>query len=545
MKIWTFLLLACMILTPLSIGAQNEAWFYLRAKDTLFNPTFQTEEENIRYVGNDQILAGILENYSITKFKKTFKHAKKEDLKRTFFVMADSPQLMTDLLQKASHIFNFGELISEEDKKIFEPNDYGLTSTIGDNTGLPINLDYMDFMGVPKAWYYTTGERDIVIGVSDAYVDSTDTEFKGKMKMYRKAPLAKGHGISQAANMAAQGDNGYGMPGICYDCSIASTTYGDFQNFAQLLELSRAGVKVINCSWVGTRYYETAQAAIDEMYANGTVIVASAGNKDWLVTKGNLLYYPASYDKVISVSSGMYKHENLEDNILISPKGNPYAANIRGYIGRTVGFKGHDTKKEAHIYPVSVATLNREVDLLAPTVGLFAYSRYVLKDELWYSPSETTSGASPQVSGTIGLMLSLYPCLPIDEVESILKMTAMNVDHIPANRAFEGNYGAGMLQTGGAVKMVHDLYSTEEVTYIENQQFTRWNFKITAHSKEVVLRNQKFTENATLEITAKNSIVIGQNTVLKPNEEGSIHLKIDLDLNKECDLRLRTDKTDE
>ena len=38
---------------------------------------------------------------------------------------------MDDLLKITSHLFEFVEIIEEEDKKIFEPNDYGLTSTIG------------------------------------------------------------------------------------------------------------------------------------------------------------------------------------------------------------------------------------------------------------------------------------------------------------------------------------------------------------------------------------------------------------------------------
>lgn len=524
--------------------SQEESWFYLRAKDTLFNPVFEETITGMKYAGDDQNLKAILDEYEIYDFKKTFRNAKKEDLKRTFFVRANSWELMSDLLRKANHIFNFGELINEEDQKIFEPNDYGLTSTIGENTGLQVYLDYLDFLEVPKAWYYTTGSRDIAIGISDGAVDTTNLDFKGKTKVYRNSPVARGHGYSQAANAAAQGDNGYGIPGICYDCSIAATRYGHSRSLWQLLELSRDGVKVINCSWIGGRYYETAQAAIDEMFENGTIIVASSGNKDWQKTKGEKLYYPASYDKVISVSSAMHRYEKITDNLLTSAKGNPYGENIRGYLGRTVGFKGHDMDNPEVIFRVSVATLNPQVDLLAPTVGLFRFSKFILDDELLYSTSETTSGASPQVSGTIGLMFSLYPCLPVDEVETILKFTSWNIDHIEANRYFDGMYGAGMLNTGRAVKMVHDLYNPEEVAIIENQDFSRWDFKLTAFSKEVHIRNQKFREDATFELKAKNQIVIGANTVLKPGANGSVVLRIDPDIEKECELRLRENSDD-
>ena len=87
--------------------------------------------------------------------------------------------------------------------------------------------------------------------------------------------------------------------------------------------------------------------------------------------------------------------------------------------------------------------------------------------------------------------------------------------------------------------MVHDLYSPDAVAFIENQQFSRWDFRLTSFSKEVRIQNQKFTEDATLELCAKNSIVIGENTVIKPGANGSVVLKIDPEMEKECELRLR------
>lgn len=523
-----------------SAMAQEQPWFYMRAKDTLFNPVFEKKNDQLIYSGNDKILKAILEKYKIYTFKKTFRKAKKENLKKTFFVIADKKELLQDLLKNASYIFEFGEEIPSKDKKIFEPNDYGLTSTIGADTGLKINLDYLDFLEAPEAWYYTTGSRDVVIGISDGIIDTTNVDFKGKSKIIRPSSVANGHGYSISANAVAQGNNGYGIPGICYDCSVYGTSYGYFQKLEPLLELSKMGVKVINCSWIGTSYYQTAQDVINEMFENGTIIVAAAGNKDWIVGKhGKLTYYPAAYDHVISVSSGMYRNENVEDNILVEDNGNYYAKNIRGYVGRTMGFKDNDTLKAPRIHDVSVAILNPQVDILAPTVGLFRFSQFILKNELLYSGSETTSGATPLVSGTIGLMLSLYPCLPIDEVETILKFTSLNIDHIEANQRFKDNYGAGMLKTGSAVKMVYNMFSEKETVFIENHHFSRWDFKLTTISKSVRFQNQSFTEDATLKLKTKNQIVLGKNTILKPNENGSIHLSIDPSLKKECELRLR------
>ncbi len=86
---------------------------------------------------------------------------------------------------------------------------------------------------------------------------------------------------------------------------------------------------------------------------------------------------------------------------------------------------------------------------------------------------------------------------------------------------------------------MYDLYSESESVAIENQKFSRWDFKLTSYSKEVLIQNQRFIEDASLKLTAKNKIVIGKNTILKPNTNGKIELKIDTSLKKQCDLVLR------
>ena len=476
--------------------------------------------------------------YDISEFKKTYKNANKENLKKTFFVVVNDKNLLENLLIKTSNFFDFGELIKEEDKKIFEPNDYGLTSTITENKGLKVNLDYLDFVGAPQAWYYTTGSKDMIIGLSDGEVEITDKDFSGKTNVVRKSTKSKGHGSGVASIAAGQGDNSYGVTGICYNCSIYATDYNDYKSLSQLLELSKKGVRVINCSWATTKNYQTAQDAINEMFDNGTIVVSAAGNLDWGKSKGEVFFYPSSYKKVISVSSVMHRYNKIEDNTLISAKGNPYALNIRNYVGRSIGFKDNDITKKHHIWPISITTLNTEVDILAPSVDLFRYSQYALNGKEMYT-MEATSSTAPFVSGTIGLMLSLNPCLPIDEVETILKFTSTNIDDIEANKPYEGNYGAGSLHTGRAVKMVYDLYTVTETATIKNQKFSRWDFKLTSLSEKVLIQNQQFTEDATFELKAKNRIVIGENTILKPNQNGSIILKIDPTLEKECDLVLR------
>ncbi len=536
-------ILLLLFLISFSGIAQEEYWFYVRAKDSTFTPQFTATANGFEYQGPEESLKQTLRNHKVKTFKKTQKHAKPDYLKSTFFVIADSPGFLEDLLKNNRKIFESGELIPPSEMKIYEPNDYGLTSTIGSNIGLQFNMDYYDVMEVPKAWYLTTGQRDVIIGISDGALDSLGNDFKHKATVIRKSHLAQGHGYSISANAAAQGDNGYGIPGVCYDCSIFGTTYGDFKNFAQLKELADKDVTVINCSWVGSET-ETGQAAINEVFNKGTLIVAGAGNRGWDEYPGTKKYYPASYDNVISVSSVQHRYEDVFDNFGYEKRnGIPYFAEIRGYLGRTGGFVGKDIKNAPVIYPVSTATLNEDVDILAPTVGLFRYSQFVLKGTEMGSEFSTTSGATALVSGTIGLMYSLYPCLPKEQVDGIIKLTATNIDHIAANKPYAGNYGAGMLNTGKAVNLVHDLFSETSTALISDQDMSRWDFPLTALSEKVVIENQTFRDAARLDLKAKNQIVLKPGTSLKPNREGSIVLRIDPNLEKECELRLRENRT--
>lgn len=522
-----------------SSSQQKEEWFYLVAHSEDFSPVFEKENGMLVYKGEDQQLKKVLENYTISTFKKTYRKASKKNLNKTFFVVANDTQLLKDVLINTKHLFASGVRIPEEDRKIFEPNDYGLTSTIGENLGAQVNLDYLDFLGVPKAWYYTTGSKEIIIGIADGAIDTNDIEFKGKSKIIHNSSLAKGHGISVTETAAGRGNNAYGIAGICYDCTIYSSKFGNFKDFEQLQELSNLGAKVINCSWGNTQRLNSGQEAINKIFNNGTVIVAAGHNATFDKAKGEKFYYPASYDNVIAISSAMHRYDNPLDNIKKSDRGYYYTSNIKGYVGKNAGFKDNDTLKKPFIYQASVTNLNNAIDLVGPATGVYRYGEKSLHDDDEMSEGAQTSGVAPQVTGTIGLMFSLYPCLPVDEVESILKITSWNIDHIEQNKPFAGLYGAGMLQTGDAVEMVFQLYNEKETAYIDNQQFSRWDFKITSLSKEIVIQNQKFTESATLNLTAKNRIVIKEKTLLKPGVNGKIALKINPKLEKECDLVLR------
>lgn len=515
---------ALLILSCTTLGFGQEDRFYIRTYSNQIEIPTSTQDSVVSYTGSDVRLQRIFDQHDVKVFRKGFKYATRDKLQRTYFVIASNPTFQEALLREVSDVFEFGESLQKEKLKIYEPNDYGTTSTLGKNTGAQAFLDYYDFLGVPQAWYYTTGSRDVVIGISDGTVRETDPDFAGKVTKFKKTSYSKGHGNSTAATAAGQGDNGYGIAGVCYDCSIYSTTYGDFKFFNQLLELSRAGAKVINCSWGSINYYETAQEAINEMRDNGTVIVSVPHNESFSKTQGQKPRYPGAYKHVINVGSIQHRYDTPQDNVLISEKGKYYAASIKYHLARTGGFSNDDPENGTYkLYTSSSNNLDKTVDIVAPGNFIFKYGAFEKDGTISYNPFSATSPAAPLVSGTIGLMFSLHPNLSVDEVNSIIKLTATNIDHIEANAPLKGMYGAGSLHTGRAVKFTHDMLDIESYAVIENQRFERWDFKLeSAH--RIRIRNQKFEKNVMVDFNALDEILIEEETVFLPSQNGSILL---------------------
>ena len=87
-KLPIFLMIVLSVMAFIHVEAQeDESWFYFRARDTVFNPSFEQRGDFLVYMGSDVTLKQVLEKYNIKMFKKTWRNAKKENLKKTFFVI--------------------------------------------------------------------------------------------------------------------------------------------------------------------------------------------------------------------------------------------------------------------------------------------------------------------------------------------------------------------------------------------------------------------------------------------------------------------------
>jgi hypothetical protein len=287
-----------------------------------------------------------------------------------------------------------------EYKTLYVPNDYN--AEFGTNYAL-------DLIKAQQAWNQTQSNAGIIVGISDENLNPYHEELAGKITYYDyHNTLPSEHGTAVAIIAAGKTDNQVGLSSIGFNSSIAFYE----MNFNQLLAATYAGIDVINLSWFsGCSFSQFEQDVIDEVYLNGTFIVAAAGNG---TTCGDpsAMAYPASYNHVFSVTS-IGEFDNHEENI-----GDP-----------------HTTHQH-----------NSAVDLAAP-----GYKVNISDSPVNYMTASGSSYAAPFVTGTVALMLSVNPCLDNDEIEQILKNSSNNIDVFNPN--YVGSLGAGRLNANAAVSM--------------------------------------------------------------------------------------------
>ena len=201
--------------------------------------------------------------------------------------------------------------------------------------------------------------------------------------------------------IAAEAGNGQGISGVAgpFEISIfpikvlGSSGTGSTSSIIKALEYAIAKkVDVINLSLGGTNSSAIENEVIQRAVRAGIVIVAAAGNN---ALKGNSIYYPASYENVISVGA-------VDEN------------NSRS----------------------SFSNYNQYVDLVAP--GERILTTFPNQS---YNKDGGTSFSAPIVSGTVAMMKALKPQLSPSEIEDLLKMTAQDF----GAPGYDSFYGHGVL----------------------------------------------------------------------------------------------------
>ena len=351
-------------------------------------------------------LNNMFNTLNVVTMEQAFPASKRGSLTNVYEITCgcDANVLLQEVAKQSTY-FSKPEIVEAFDA-LFTPNDFN-TSVANDYA--------LNLINARDAWDITRGDSSIVIAITDANFHLNHEELVGKYSYVSPNTSADySHGTAVAITAAGNTNNATGKSSIGYNSSLQLRA----MNYNQVLEASNNGARVINMSWSsGCVYNGYAQQVIDEAYANGSILVASAGNGTTCGGANNLVY-PAAYNHVIAVSS-------------VGP-----VDNHERYIGNASSTHQH----------------NASVDICAP-----GYDVALSTAPGTYLTGNGTSFAAPMVSGTIALMLSANACLTADQVEYILKNTAVNIDAL--NPQYVGMLGAGRLNAAAAVQMAA-TYST-------------------------------------------------------------------------------------
>lgn len=471
--------------------------------------------------------------YTFYTFQKAYPNTLKEKLKNRYRIASNSPSVFNELQHHFPEKYTDVETYHPT-PNAFYPNDYGTTSPV-ENLGVSYPLTHLDAMNLPGAWSITTGSNKVVIGVSDGKVDSTYIDLKGRVSNFLTYSNATrgtscSHGTTQVSIIGARMDDGYGMPGICSDCDIIVTGYGNFNHIQDLVE---AGAKVINTSWTLCGfgpYHNNVQQRINEYYEEGILIVAAAGNakrcNPYLRDHASNYGYPASFKNVISVSSvygecGHYEDCILEDERFGIIAHKPKDRHVRRNRMAIEGSFDELTPLNSQFS----AQHNLAVDIVAPK-DTYLSGRKLCGEEFDFYGGATSPSAS-MVTGVIGLIWSANYCLASAEVESILKLTSEDVENLPGNEPFKMKLGAGRVDAYRAVKMAYDMQLENGKVEVSNRDFYRFDFKLFSSPYQIEIKNQTFRDSSTVDFKARKSIHLKPGTHLAPDKNGFVKLSID------------------
>jgi len=188
-------------------------------------------------------------------------------------------------------------------------------------TALP-NDEYWDklwnmrLIKMPAAWNIAKGSESVTVAVVDTGVATDHPDLAARcVSGYDfidndSDPYdLQGHGTHVAGTIAAQGNNGIGVVGVCWDNVkimpirvLDADGYGTSESIINGLSYALThGVDVVNMS-LGGAYSDTAEhQIIKELTDAGILVVAAAGNDG--DTSNHNVGYPAAYEECLAVAA--------------------------------------------------------------------------------------------------------------------------------------------------------------------------------------------------------------------------------------------------
>jgi serine protease len=324
------------------------------------------------------------------------------------------------------------------------------------------------FINLPQAWDITTGAASVVVAVIDSGVLINHPDLQGQLTPgydFIRSPInandgdgidpdpddpgdmsnpdgsSSFHGTHVAGTVAARSNNSTGVAGIAwnskvmplralgveggwsYDIMEALKYAAGIENASGTIPSSTADI--INLSLGGPGSLQSEQDFYNELHdVHNILVIAAAGNDS-----SSTLFYPASYNNVVSVSAvdlggGLADYSNYGSRIDVAAPGGGPTPDLNG-----------DTYYDA----------------VLSTLGNDSGSSI----EYGYAFFQGTSMASPHVAGIAALMKAVHPGLTPQEFDTLLAGGTITEDIGSPGR--DNQFGHGLIDAYQAVAAAEDL----------------------------------------------------------------------------------------
>ena len=378
------------------------------------------------------------------------------------------------LLEKKIETLKVIDALQQEDGVLVaEPNYYRQAAFVP-NDNFYTQQWNLSMLNLEEAWDVATGEG-VVVAVIDSGVNPdhpdlagqitnssydfiSDSDYSGDGDGFDSDPRdlsTTQHGAHVTGIVAAKTGNGEGIAGVAYDSEIMALrvlgveneegisqgTDADLANailYAGGLDNDSGQVPtqaadIINLSLGGGGYSDTLKRAIEAVIAEGTIVIAAAGNES-----SSQSLYPAAFDGVIAVSS-------ITPDLELSG-----FSNFGAYID--VAAPGGDTQGSQS----SIGILS--------TVSGSSYAEYL-----------GTSMAAPHISGVAALMMSVNPDLDASSFTYALE-NGLLTDVI----GDENHFGYGLINAHKAVAWASGNVDIPDELYYFPKTFSFFNELVNA-----------------------------------------------------------------
>ncbi len=325
-------------------------------------------------------------------------------------------------------------------------------------------------INLEPAWDISTGD-DVIVAVLDTGVayenydtyivapDLKDTDFVQGYDFINDDCHPNddySHGTHVAGTIAQSTNNGIGVAGVAFNCSImpvkvlAANGSGDLQQLVDgIYFATNNSADVISMSLgYPPRYYPgpVLDEALDYAHNRGVTIVAAAGNDNTRVVS-----YPAAYEKCIAVGATRYDGTRA------------YYSNYGSALD--VMAPGGDTRVDQNNDGYADGVLQNTFNHTTKDQTDFAY---------WFF--QGTSMATPHVSGVAALLISAGANGP-DEVRAAIESTTKDL----GTPGWDKYYGNGLVDANAALEYITSTPTpptNDNFIHIEDVSVTTTGVKI-------------------------------------------------------------------